>query len=392
MSLIESVMLLLLVSILLGELLERRNITKIVGELGAGIILGPAVSGLIQPSDLLSGISEIALYFIILLIGIEVTTETLTRNIRPGIAFSISSFAIPVSIMIAVSYYLLGFPLVQGVIISVSIAIPSISIVSVLIRKFDLLKIDAGHFLLSSVIITDIGGFIIASTASSPSRLPVVITGLIIFFAVYFFVDYEVRKHSRTISSLLKVLQPVDQTEGMTFAMVVVGGLIISVFFEAIGITFVLGAFFAGMLISDVVVGERMQGILTRTLTRLNDSFFIPIFFAISGLSVVLPSLYNLEVTMILVALSGAVGALATWRFSKRIVSNVKPRSVVGILGGRGSVGIVIASVSLAASVISPTYFTDIVFGTVVLSLIFPAMIRKADISLVPKQDGPAPS
>ena len=382
MGLIESVMLLLLVSIILGEFLERFNITKIVGELGTGIILGPAVLGLVQPSDILSGISEIALYFIILLIGIEVTTETLIKNIKPGLALTISSFFIPVSLMITVSYYILGFPLVQGIIVSISIGIPSISIVSILLRKFELLKINSGHFLLSSVILTDVCGFIIASTSSNPSRIPVIVTGLVLFFVAYFIVDYEVRKHSKTISSLLNTLEPTEQGEGRILAVVVIGGLAVSVIFEAIGITFVLGAFFAGMLISDVVVGERLQGVLTRTLNRLNDSFFIPVFFAVSGLSVVVPTLHNLEATIVLIAITAIVGAAGSWVVSRKLIDNIRPKSVVGILGGRGSVGIIIASISLASAVISQTYFTDVVFGTVVISLIFPAMIRKADITL----------
>jgi Kef-type K+ transport system membrane component KefB len=209
------------------------------------------------------------------------------------------------------------------------------------------------------------------------------VTGLALFFVAYFILDYEVRKHSKTISSLLNTLEPNEQGEGRILAVVVIGGLAVSVIFQAIGITFVLGAFFAGMLISEVVVGERLQGVLTRTLNRLNDSFFIPVFFAVSGLSVVVPTLYNLELTSVLIAITAIVGAAGSWIISRKLIDDVRPKSVVGILGGRGSVGIIIASVSLGASVISPTYFTDVVFGTVIISLIFSAMIRKTDITLL---------
>lgn len=386
-SLISSLFILLFVALVLGEIFERFNFPAIIGELLTGFILGPAVLGLISMNDVFTGLSEISLFFLMLLIGIEVTTETLLENYRLGSLFSLTSFIIPLLAMIFVSYYLLGLTPASAVLVSISVAVPSISIVSVLVKNFKLLQLNAGHVIMASVIITDIIAFGTLSAIMSPDKASYDIVAMISLLVILFAIDYEIRRHSGAVLRVLEALRSMDRGEKMIFGAIIVSGLVISVILEQIGITFVLGAFFAGILISEVVVGEKLHEALTSTLTRLNDSFFIPIFFSIAGLEIIIPGANSLLRLVVLMGLSAGIGAPLNYLASRKYVKELREKTMTGILGSRGSVGIIIASVAFTGGYIDGSLYSLCVFATLIFSLIFTPLVRRKDISL-PSENG----
>ena len=156
LPLLTSILLLLIIAFVLGELFERYGLPSVVGEILAGLILGPAVLNLVQPGATFSAIAEISLFFIILYIGIEATTDTFRANFGKSLSFSATSFFIPVIIMILVSHYVLDLSYFQSIIVSIAVGVPSISIISVLIKDNGLLHMHTGDVILASVIITDV--------------------------------------------------------------------------------------------------------------------------------------------------------------------------------------------------------------------------------------------
>ena len=255
MEILISLLLLLAVSISLGKLLERFGITDIVGQIIAGIILGPAILNIIIPSSLLSGIAEVAIFFILLFIGIEITTETLTNHIKSSIRFTLSSFLIPVILMCLVSIYLLNVPISESIIASVAIGVPSISIISVLVYRYSLVHTKGGLKILSAVIFTDILAFVILAAVMQSSHLFLTIVGIAIFLLILLYIDRELRHRGRVIRSFFKKLLD-NRKEDTIFALVLIMSLLVSAILQIIGITYVLGAVFAGMLIHKATVGK----------------------------------------------------------------------------------------------------------------------------------------
>lgn len=385
MTLIESIFLLLLMALILGELFERFNFPAIVGELLTGFILGPAVLGLVSMNEVFYGLSEIALFFLVLVIGIEVTTETLVKYHRHGILFTFSSFIAPLIVMILASHFLLGMGEPEALIVSMTIAVPSISIVSVLLRNFKLLKLDSGHVFLSSVIITDIIAFAVLSAVISPDKIYIDVPGLLVLLILIFVADYFIHRNSRAVLSMFEKLHARERGEKVIFGAIIVVGLIISSILEIIGITFVLGAFFAGIMISEVVIGSELHNMLVSTLNRLNDSFFIPIFFSIAGVEMVLPQASVLIKLAVFLGIPVGIGAPLNYYFSRKYIRDVPPRTTVGVLGSRGSVGIIIATIAYKAGFLQSSLYSVIIFATLILSLVFTPMVRKKDIVLPEK-------
>ena len=135
MTLILSIFLLLFMALILGETFEYFNLPAIVGELLTGLILGPAVLGIVTMNAVFAGLSEIALFFLVLLIGIEVTTETLRENYRLGMLFTLTSFIVPLIAMIIVSHFFLGLGEPEAAIVSMAVAVSSFFIIFVLLQK-----------------------------------------------------------------------------------------------------------------------------------------------------------------------------------------------------------------------------------------------------------------
>ncbi len=370
-DLINSILILLAVAIGLGEIFNLIGLPEIVGPIIAGIILGPLILGVVTPSPELSTISSLSLFFIILQIGIESSSDIFSKNIKYVILFALSSFLVPFLTMSLGSIYIFRLPYIEAVNISLSVSIPSISITSVLLVKSGLIKMEDGLRLLGGVAMSDTIAFIIfVSFYRSFITIAIDSIGLAVFIFVIYIIDMYIKSKSEHIISILAKLTETEK-EGVIFAIVIVIGLAVSSLFEYIGITFVLGAFFSGLIIHQNSVGEQTYGVLKRTFRRINSSFFIPMFFSISGLDVTIISADFLPFLIFLLITTSSIGGFAAYYYSKKYMKKISPGVSVGIFGVRGAVGIIIASLGLSDGFISKADYSLAIFATVIMAICF---------------------
>ena len=382
-DLITSILILLAVAIGLGEVFNLIGLPEIVGPIIAGIILGPLILGFVTPSPELSTISSLSLFFIILQIGIESSSDIFSKNIKYVILFAISSFLVPFIVMSIGSFYIFRLPYLEAVSISLSVSIPSISISSVLLVKSGLIKMEDGLRLLGGVAMSDVIAFIIFVSFQRPFiAIAIDSAALAVFIFVIFILDTYIKSKSDRIISILSKLTDIEK-EGMIFAIVIVIGLAVSSLFEYIGITFVLGAFFSGLIIHQNSVGEQTYGVLNRTFRRINSSFFIPMFFSISGLNVTIISANLLPLLLFLIITTSSIGGFLAYYFSKKYMKKITPGVSVGIFGVRGAVGIIIASLGLTDRFITNADYSLAIFATVIMAIcftfVFEYSLKKSD-------------
>ncbi len=378
LDLITSILLLLIVAIGLGQLFNFFSLPEIVGAILAGILLGPAVSGIIIPSSNLSTISTLALFFIILQIGVEASSDIFSKNIRYVTGFAVTSFIVPFLVMSIVSIFAFKLPYLEAVSTSLAVSIPSISITSVLLVQSGLIRTEDGFRLLGGVAMSDAVAFIIlvsfhraASTVAIDSAL------LAAFVIALYFLDMYLKTKSDFLIRRFDMFSRRGR-EGIIFAGVILMGLAASVLFEYIGITFVLGAFFSGLIIHQNTFGEHTYGILKRTFQRINSSFFVPLFFSISGLEVSIIPFYTIPYLLVLLLITTIIGGFAAYKFSKRYMKSIKPTVSLGIFGVRGAVGIIIASIALSKGFINNTYYSVAVIATVIMAIVFTFVFQRS--------------
>ena len=382
MEIILAILALLSFALILGSIAERFGIPTVVGNIISGIILGPAVFGLLNYSSGLSGISEMALFFIMLLVGIEATTQLLTKHIRSAVVLSASSFILPASIMMLIAAFVFHLNTAQAIITSIAIGVPSISIISVLVMRYDLLGTEDGARIVSSVVLTDVIAFmVLAAIGVSSVPIYIVIISVLAFILVLLAIDRMIRYHAAFIRKRLISKYRTRGGEELIFAGIILMGLIGSAVLQIAGITYVLGAFFVGLLIHDAIVGKRIYGILKRTFSRITNSFFIPIFFSIAGLQVVRPSDY-LWLMVVLIIVSGSIGGILSYLAGSKLLKKLRPVTAVALLGSRGAVGIIIANIALLQGDINTDLYSIIILGTVILSLVLPALMGGEDSAM----------
>ena len=239
--------------------------------------------------------------------------------------------------------------------------------------------------ILASVVISDVLAFLILSSLISTSQIYFKLIAIIIFISLLLLLDRYMRKNAERSKVFFEKLRAKDRGEQLIFAAIIIWGLFVSRIFEDLGFTFILGALFSGMIINDVVIGPELIGVIKRTLTRINDSFFIPIFFTIAGLGVVIPpeKYYGLLLGMVMITV--VVGGFLNFFTSRIFLTDLKSRTTMAILGGRGAVGVIIATFALSEGLITNNIYSIAILGTIMVSLIMPPLISKEDTKTIIK-------
>ncbi|BAB59538.1 Na+/H+ antiporter [Thermoplasma volcanium GSS1] len=376
LGILSQLLILLFVSMLLGVLFSKFKIPDVVAYILTGVLVGNGFLKIVSPSVPISDIESVSLFFIILAIGVEANTEYIYGNVRRSIILTISSFIAPSMLGFLYLQAVAHLPIIPAFVLSMSVGVPSISIISVLLMRYDLLKLNAGRLILSSVVLTDTSAFIIlSSTYESVTKVLISFGFVVLFlFAIWLF-DILIRRRAGRIIEWISRRETDNNMEYILFSLVIIAGLLVSTLFEFIGITYVLGAFYAGILIHEASIGQKYHKIILNTIKRINDSFFIPLFFSIAGISMILPkiSIFMIFLPALLI-LMGASGGL-TYLVSHRLIRSLEPIKVVSILGGRGAVGVIIATIAFQSGIIDVAVYSLALIGTVIFSLVMTPLV-----------------
>lgn len=382
-QIIFQVLLVLAVAVFVGELFEQFGMPSVAGELLSGIVLGPTVLGVISSNDQLQAISELSLFFIVFLIGFEMNTETLKRHITHGLLLTATSFLIPLLLAFAIAAVLLPFGVRSDFVIALAVGVPSISIISVLVMQYNMIEKESGRIILSSVAVTDVLVFLllVAVSSSLPNTFVVVVYTAILI-AAFVLVDWILNYRPRAFRKVIDRAGRLAKREDMAYAMLIVVGLAVAAIFQAIGLSYIIGAFFAGLIVHDGLIGRKAFQEVSHTFARMNRALFIPFFFGFAGLEADLtPSGYGLLPVLAVVIAAALIPAIALTYSGAKNILKVKERGgakrIALTLGGRGAVGIVVSSVALADNIIDNTAYSLIVIGTLVISLIVPLLLGR---------------
>jgi Kef-type K+ transport system membrane component KefB len=383
-EIITDLLLVLALAVLTGEVFEQVGLPSVAGELLSGLLLGPTFLGIVVPGPETDAVSSVALFFVVFLIGFEMTTETVRKHIFPSILISWTSFDTPLVITIAAALLLLPFGAVPNVVVALAIAVPSISIISVLVAEKDLLDQKTGQLILSSVTVTDIAAFVLlAAVSETLSSTFFVVAYTAVFLIAFALLDWALNARPKALRRFLGRASRITKREELYFALLIVGGLLVAAVLQDIGVSYILGAFFAGLIVHDGLIGKDAFRKTAETLSRMNRGFFIPVFFGLAGIEANFPSsdLHLLAPLALLLVCSVVPAVVLTYWAAQRILRSEPggARQVAFILGGRGAVGIVVASAALRAGIVNSDAYSLVVVATIAVSLVVPVLAGRKD-------------
>jgi Na+:H+ antiporter len=382
-EIILDVLLVLASAILVGEAFEQFGLPSVAGELLSGMVLGPTVLGYVAPDAGLQGVASISLFFIIFMIGFEMNTKTLGKHVSQGLLLSLTSFIIPLVLCMVAGLLVFPFSAITVFVVALAVSVPSISIISVLVMQYKMLEEESGTIILASVTITDIVAFIILEAVSGPvlTTLTVIIdTGL--FVVAFVVVDWLLNHEPLLIRRTLGTLGRLAKREDISYAALILVGLTVAVIFQSIGLSYIIGAFFAGLIVHDGLIGRKPFREVSETFARINGAFFIPFFFGFAGVEADLAasSLGLIPALAAVLAASLGPGILLSYYVGKNVLKfsgEGSAKQIAVTLGGRGAVGIVIASVALSTNAIDGTAYSLIIVSALAASIIVPLLLGR---------------
>ena len=386
---------------LMGELMQRLGQPAVMGQLIAGVLLGPSVFGLFWPEGqhwlfptsgagktMIDAVAQLGILLLLLITGMETDLALVRRVRRAALSVSIAGIALPFACGFALGEFLpatmLPKPelrLITSLFLGTALSISSVKIVAMVVREMDFLRRKVGQIIVASAIIDDtIGWVIIAITFSlalhgSIDLLAIgqTVLGAAVFLAVSFTLG------RRIVSLLIRWTNDHMRSDAAVITTIIIVMGVLALATHAIGVHTVLGAFVAGVLVGQSPILTRQ---IDEQLRGLITGLFAPVFFGLAGLSADLTILRDpalLGITAALVAIA-SIGKFSG-AFVGGAIGGLKSGESLALACGmnaRGSTEVIVATIGLSIGALNQNLFTMIVAMAVITTLAMPPMLRWA--------------
>lgn len=390
MSLLASLLVLIVVARLVGRLFARYNQPELIGEILAGILLGPAVLGLIHPNAALAGVTELAVFLIILNVGLEMRFSDIVQAMRGrGLLLAGLGFALPFAggVAVAAAY---EQDLMRMIFLGLCISITALPVAVKLLDSLGILHTRIARYALATAVVNDVAAlFILGLVLNMPGHraaadvavaVGVATLKLAMLAAVVLAMNWSLGWLDRRRISVQAIPESLIRVFGpeALFGIVVVFVLIFGTLSEALGFHFVIGAFFGALFLDQRHFLASRYEDLRATLASITNGFLAPVFFAYLGLEFQLGSLGEVEFPAVVIVVSIATKLVAGWLGG--LVIGMGAREAIGlgcVLNGRGVMELVVAGIAYQQGFIGPTMFSTLVLMGIVTTFLTPIFFKQ---------------
>lgn len=385
----------------LGGLLRRIGQPAVVGELAAGLVLGPSVFGQLAPAarawlfpadpvqqGLLSAVGWVGALLLLIVTGYETDLRLIRRLGTATARVALASLVIPLLVGMGVGYGMpetfLGPTAQRSVFVlfmGVALGISALPVIAKVLSDLDLMRRNVAQMIVAAAMANDMAGWVLLGVVSGLAQSGHVdVEGLVLtVVGLGAFLLFAFGPGQHLVDALLRGVRMRRSGALGAGSMMVLVGLVAGAVTHAIGLEAVFGAFIAGILLGRSRYQEQEAFSAIHTITT---AFLAPLFFAAAGLHVDLALLAEPDVwrwgLVVLAAASGSkfVGAwLGAWAGGLP----VRERLALGAgLNARGAVEIVVATVGLTLGVLSAASYTVVVLMAMATSMMAPPLLRWA--------------
>jgi Kef-type K+ transport system membrane component KefB/nucleotide-binding universal stress UspA family protein len=393
--------LLLLVCRLMGEAAQRIGQPPVMGQLIAGVLLGPSLFGLVWPSAqhalfpdsvaqkaMIDAVSQLGVLMLLLLTGMETDLALVRRVGRAAVTVTIAGIAIPFILGFALGEWLpaalLPKPddrLVTAIFLGTALSISSVNIVAIVVREMNFMRRDIGQIIVASAILEDAVCWVIIAIAFGLSSGGAVdlwsigrtIVGTMAFMAASLTIG------RRLVSRLIRWANDNFETAFPVITVILLVMIAMALTTQAIGLNTVLGAFVAGILIGESPILTRH---IDEQLRGLIVALFMPVYFGLSGRQADLTIFRHADLALLGVGiiLIASIGKFAGAFIGGKLggLSRAESLALGCGMNARGSSQVIVATIGLTTGVLNQDLFTLIVTMAVVTTTAMPTMLRRA--------------
>ena len=373
--------LILLSTKFLGLFTKKIKLPQVVGALLAGLLLGPAMFGIIEETDLLTSISELGVIVLMFAAGLETDINELKKTGKASFIIALLGVIVPLLGGFGIAHFfnegdeaLTSSVFLQNVFIGVIMTATSVSITVETLKELGKLTTPAGNAILGAAIIDDVLGIvaltIVTSSADPNVNIVSVLLKIVAFFVLAILVGIVFNKLFTKWSGAAEKDLRRHVIVSFVFCL-----LLAYVAEELFGVADITGAFVAGLAISNSPRSEY----ITHRFDTLSYMLLSPVFFASIGLKVVLPEMTGelivftvlLCIIAILTKILGCGAGAKMCRFSNKEAIQIGTGMI-----SRGEVALIVANKGAAVGLMSSTYFGPIVIMVVITTVITPIMLK----------------
>lgn len=362
-----------------GILARKLRAPQVVGEIIAGLIIGPSVLGLVKLNDFLSVCAEIGVVFLMFSAGLGTDLKALMKTGPKALAIACVGVAVPLGggTLLYMMFY--GFApwgsekFLTAVFIGVIMTATSVSITVETLKEMGKLQTELGTTILSAAIIDDVIGILVLTFVigfKDPDSQPLwVMLRTLAFFVLAMIVGFIIYKIFKRID---KRYPHTRRIPILALALCFSFAYIAERFF---GIADITGAYVAGIVLSRL----KDSAYIEEKMDTGSYMLFGPIFFASIGLKT---SLDGMSFDLLWFSIGFVLVALVTKIIGCGLTSRLcgfrgsDPLKIgVGMMT-RGEVALIVAQKGLSSGMISPVYFTSVILLIIVSSIITPIILK----------------
>ncbi|BDR58751.1 cation:proton antiporter [Xylocopilactobacillus apicola] len=369
MNFIAQLLVILMFALICGSISAKLNLPLVLGELLAGLIIGPAFLNLVSTNDFLEVCSELGVVILMFLAGLESKLSSLKKVLKPSVLVAVIGLVIPI-IVAGVTGLVFGFSKPASIFLGVTFAATSVSISVEVLKELNKLQSKEGATILGAAVVDDVLAVITLSFISNFGGQPFRITllkqvgGLTLILAVSWLIVPLVIDFSAKL--------PMPNAKSL-MALIICFGM--SYLAEISGLSAVIGSFFAGLAIGQT----KYKKAIFEPINFSGELIFIPIFFASIGLKMNIKELFANFGLFIALTLGGIFSKLLGAGLGAKIAGfNWSSALMVGAgMVSRGEMALIIAKLGLKNHLFSIDSYSAIVGAIIVTTIIAPLILKR---------------
>ena len=355
-----------------AEIVQRLKLPGVVGEIAAGCVIGPSLLGWVQPAEALDVLAEIGVVLLLFSVGLETRLGEM-RRVGPS-AFLVGVLGVIIPFVLGSLWaHGSGFDWAKSLFVAAAFVATSAGITARVLQELGALQRQESRVILGAAVIDDILAMLLLGVVTAMqtgetlrmSHLAIVLAEAVGFVLVIGLVGARVMRRS---SAWLEA--PINPLSPLTIVLALCLGLAFAS--TQFGLAAIIGAFLAGLIASETDQRDTLEH-QTQPLLAL----MTPFFFVMTGTRIEFSQLANADALLSLALITAiAIVSKLVGGFLGALSLGSRGALIVGVgMIPRGEVGVVVASLGLAAGVFSPRTYALIVAMSLLTAMITPPVL-----------------
>lgn len=376
MHFLGELILILITTVLLGQLFSRLNMPAVIGQLLSGIILGPAILGWVHPDSIVALFSEFGVILLMFLAGLESDLDLLKKYFKLSFTVAAVGVILPV-VFTGLASMAFGMKFLEALFIGIVFAATSVSISVVVLQEANKLHTRTGSAILGAAVVDDILAVVVLSlftTFSHEGGKSGVTDNFLINLLIeasYFIVVWLIYKW--VAPHFMKAAEKLDVNYSVVIASLVLA-LAMAWAADFVGLSAVVGAFFGGLAIRQTPQYKEVNS----SVSSIGYAIFIPVFFADIGLSMTFESFIQDIWFIIVMTILALASKFWAGKYSSEVFGFTKNEgNIVGAgMISRGEVALIVAQIGINHHLFPEDIYSSLILVIIVTTVLSPFILN----------------